>query len=311
MRIAHFIATAAVLLPSHALAQARVLGDLEVERNERWATGGAQVMQRSQDNPQRPLASQFDSLGTRPLGAVGDTVTIYYFADGANLTSSRHSRIIRRDRFFPPRSWRNACDEIAHPGWLYRLDAPGTSNFAVVVPGARQMPNWREPSTTSRGAARHAFTEWADSTWQRWREALSPLTEREEATRWYRFYGDSLDAGWHKIRALEITGPEGRPLTVFSAWLNDDHQDGTPNTAATWVVNSWGYVVARSAGHIDIYGATDVDSDGIQEVVSSRGVIRWNGSTWLFPKIYSEEPCLMRQVMGPPPGRDNSSLPNR
>ena len=66
----------------------------------------------------------------------------------ARSAASRTARVTGRRRFDPPLSWRAACDDVAHPGWLYELDAPPTSSFAVVLPGALGMPVRRYAAAT-------------------------------------------------------------------------------------------------------------------------------------------------------------------
>ena len=38
------------------------------------------------------------------------------------------------------------------------------------------------------------------------------------------------------------------------------------------------------------------------EIVTSSGMIRWDGTHWRFPPVYSDEPCLFHKVMAPPKG---------
>lgn len=261
---------------------------------------GAQVMQRS--SAARPVASQFDSLGIMPMAEVGDTVTIYFFDNGATLTRRRTARVTARRRFDPPLSWRAACDGVAHPGWLYSLDAAATSSFAVVLPGVLGPPILRPPPPLARSGSKPPFMAFVDSTWDRYREAMQPATEREYAFLWYNFHTDSLDAGHGTRTMYGVHGPNNRNLAVFSFWLRDDHRDGEPNTTGTWLVDGWGNRVATMPGNVDIYGTIDSDADGIDEVVTSAGLIRWDGSRWLMPTVYSDEPCLARRVMTPPRG---------
>ena len=263
---------------------------------------GAQLFQRPRAAARRPIASQFDSLGLVPMADVGDLVTLYYFDDGANLGRTRVARVIARRRFTPPLSWRAACDALAHPGWSYDLDAPATSSFAVVVPGALEMPIRRYPPPLARSGSKAPFLAFADSAWKLYRAAMKPATERADAFLWYSFHTDSLDAGHGTRRILGVRGPNGRNLAVFSFWLRDDYKDGTPNTTGTWLVNGWGIPVATMRGNVDLYGTVDSNGDGIDEVVTSAGVIRWDGSRWLMPTVYSDEPCLARRVMTPPKG---------
>ncbi|HPF62377.1 MAG: hypothetical protein KC544_03735 [Gemmatimonadetes bacterium] len=293
------LATAVLLAPAGLAAQ-RIISDPAPPRSPAWGVGGAQIMQSRA--ARRPQAAQFDTAGVAPLGAVGDTVTLFYFPDGANLGRTRRARIMRRQRFLPPTAWTRACDNLAHAGWLYDLDAPATSSFAVVVPGAHGAPVFRAPPPMAAAGARPFFLAWADSVWQRYEAKYSPMTDRQRATMYYNFHSDSLDAGWHRTRLWGVNGPDGHRYAVFSVWMRDDQTDGTANTTATWVVNGWGYPVARATGNVDIYGVSDSDGDGIDEVVTSAGLIRWDGNAWRLPEVYRDEPCMLHRVTGPPPG---------
>lgn len=282
-------------------AQVRILPDPEPLRTPQWAAGAAQIFQRRAAG--RPVAAQFDSLGLTPMAAVGDSVTIYFFDDGATLTRSRVALVTARQRFLPPVAWRAACDAYAHPGWLYTLDGPATASFAVVVPGTAGLPERRDPPPLAKDAAQRAFVAFADTAWQRYRTLVAPKTERAYAFLWYSFFTDSLDAGYHTRRPVGVRGPNGIHYAAFSFWLHDDAPNGTPpNTTGTWLLDGWGRVVGRWPGNVDVYGTIDGDHDGIDEVLTSRGLIRWNGTAWDFPEIYSEEPCLARRSMTPPPG---------
>lgn len=293
---------AALLFPAALAAQARIVPDPIPGQAPDGATAGAQVKQRPSASPRRPVAAQFDSAGARPLGVVGDTVTLFYFPDGANLTRRGHARITNRQRFLPPRSWRAACDEIAHPGWFFTLDAPATSSFAVVVPGRHEMPVRRDPPPIAPAGAEPYYRAWTDSVWQRYVAKMAPKTDRERASLWYNFHTDEQDALWSRLKLIGVRGPGGHNYAVFSVWLRDDHRDGTLNTTATWIVDAWGRPVARAPGNVDIYGTTDADGDGVEEVVTSSGLIRWSDGGWQIPSVYPDEPCLLHRVMPPPPG---------
>lgn len=296
------VLAAALMLPALLSSQARYQPDPSPARSPDWDVAGAQVKQLPARAPRRPMAAQFDSLGTSPLGSVGDTVTVFYFPDGANLRRSGLARITGRQRFLPPLSWRASCDQLAHPGWMFSLDAPATSAFAVVVPGVHSMPAFREPPPLARAAGLKPFHTWADSVWRIYNDRIKPGTERAYAFLWYSFFRDEQDAGWSKTKLWGLRGPEGRNYAVFSVWMRDDSKDGTPNTTATWIIDGWGMPVARAPGNVDIYGVTDSNGDNIDEVVTSSGLIRWNGIAWSFPTVYSDEPCMTRRVLPPPPG---------
>lgn len=294
------LATASLVL--HAGAQVRPRPDPMPERTADWDVAGAQVKQLPGRSPRRPVAAQFDSLGMMPLGVVGDTVTLFLFDNGATLSRARKATITSRRRFDPPLSWRAACDEKAHPGWYFDLDSPATSAFAVVVPGAHGMPAQRTPPPLARSGGYPSYRRWADSAFARYKAAMNPKTERAESYLVNAFYSDSLDAGFGKKQLFGVRGPGGYNLAVYSAWLRDDYPDGTPNTTGTWIIDAWGQPIARSSGNVDIYGTVDANNDGIDEIITSSGMIRWDGSRWRFPPVYSDEPCLFHRVMEPPKG---------
>jgi hypothetical protein len=264
------------------------------------AVGGAQIMQSRA--AREPRAAQFDTAGVAPLGVAGDTVSLFYFPDGANLSRVRQATISRRQRFLPPTSWRSACDNLAHAGWLYDIKAPASSAFTVVVPGAFEMPIRRPPPPLAAVGAAPFYKAYADSVWARYNAKYSPMTDRERTTMYYNVYTDSLDAGWHRVRLWGVRGPNHINYAVFSVWMRDDQTDGTANSTSTWMVNAWGYPVGRAPGNVDIYGVFDANGDGIDEVVTSAGLIRWNGSRWQFPEVYRDEPCMLHRVMAAPPG---------
>lgn len=294
------LATAAIALPG--AAQIRPRPDPMPPRTPDWDVAGGQVKQLPARAPRRPVAAQFDSLGQTPIGSVGDTVTLFLFDNGATLSRSRQARITSRQRFEPPLSWRAACDEKAHPGWMFGLDAPVTSAFAVVVPGAHGMPQHRTPPPLARAGGIVPYKHWADSAFSRYKAVIKPKTERAEGYLLYSFYSDSLDAGFGKKQLFGVRGPGGYNLATYSAWLRDDYADGTPNTTGTWIIDGWGNTIARANGNVDIYGTVDVNHDGIDEIVTSSGLIRWNGVQWKFPPVYTDEPCLFHKVMAPPRG---------
>lgn len=287
---------------STAAGQIRPLPDPQPLRTADWGLAGAQVKQLPARAPRRPVAAQFDSLGLMPIGVVGDTVTLFLFDNGATLSRARPAVITSRQRFEPPLSWRAACDEKAHPGWMFGLAAPATSAFAVVVPGAHGMPEQRRSPLLARRGGYTSYKAWADSAFARYKGYIKPKTDRAVGFLYYSFYSDSLDAGFRKKQLFGVRGPGGYNLAVYSAWLRDDYPDGTPNTTATWIVDGWGIPIARAPGNVDIYGTVDADHDGIDEIVTSSGLIRWDGTQWRFPPVYPDEPCLFHKVMPPPPG---------
>ena len=255
-------------------------------------TAGARLMRSG-------VASQFDSLGLAPLGHVGDSVTAYLFTYNDVLSRVVHARITSRRRFQPPLSWRAACDEIAHPGWFYQLSPSSTALFAVVVPGTFGRPVNQLPSRTARDGAMQFFHEIADSAWLRYVAYRKPDGERAREYMRTDFWGPNGDARYGQLRMFGLRGPEGRTYTAFSFAVRDDRPD-TPNTTRTMVVDAWGFPVATAVGNLDLYGTLrDGDTDAI---LTSSGLIRWDGKQWQIPPVYSEEPCLYHRTMPIPPG---------
>jgi len=286
------MAAAAITLPAAARAQARVIADPKPPHSQESRFGGARLMRSG-------VASQFDTLGVAPLGHIGDSVTQYLFTYNDKLSRVLHSRITSRQRFLPPVSWRAACDEIAHPGWFFNLSPSGTALFAVVVPGSFGRPNIKEATATSRSGAWQYFHALADSAWHVYLDYRKPADERAVNYMHADFWGPDGDARYAKLQMYAVRGPEGRGYTAFSFAFRDDRPD-LPNTTRTWIVDSWGFLVASAIGNVDIYGT--VDDNGVDAVVTSSGLIRWSGTEWQIPPVYSEEPCLYHRTMPVPAG---------
>lgn len=245
------------------------------------------------------VASQFDSLGTAPLGHVGDPVTSYIFTYNDALSRVVHARIVSRERFQPPSSWRAACDEVAHPGWFYRLTPASSAMFAVVVPGVFERPAVRPPLEASVTGAWQYYHATVDSAWQSYLAYRKPASVYASDYMRKDFWGPNDDGHYAQIRKFDVLGPAGRHYTAMAFALRDDYPD-LPTTKRTWIVDAWGYPVASMAANIDIYGT--VNDGGIDAVLTSSGLIRWDGTQWRMPPVYSEEPCLYHRTMPLPPG---------
>ncbi|MGH7583338.1 MAG: hypothetical protein ACREL5_08955 [Gemmatimonadales bacterium] len=283
---------AALAVPAVLAAQARILPDPRPARTmEDEFTGGRLT--------KSGVLSQFDSLGQWPMAEVGDSVTVYLFPDGDHLKRVVHARIVNRERFLPPVSWRQACDEIAHPGWLYALSPSSRALLAVVVPGVFSVPLVRPEPTSVRDGARQFFRAVADSAWQKWRDHINPQSDRALNYLNADFWEADGEARWNKVRIFGVHGPNGKMYAAFSFAMHDDYRDA-PTTARTWVVDAWGFPVAGVNAQLDIYGV--VDDGGKDAIVTSSGLIRWDGITWRFPAVYSEEPCLYHETMPVPAG---------
>jgi hypothetical protein len=288
----HRLLAIILLAPGVLGAQALVTRDPNPPRVAEARFTGARLMKSG-------IASQFDSLGDVPMGAVGDPVTVYLFPDGDHLEHTVHAKIIRRQRFQPPTSWRAACDEIAHPGWFFALAPAARAPFAVIVPGTFPAPEAKPLPPGARDGAWQFFKRVADSAWDRYRTYLHPASDIAFGYAHTDFWTDKDDALWSKVKMFGVRGPGGRTYAAFSFAMRDDYPD-RPNTAQTWIVDAWGYPVATALGNVDIYGT--VDDGATDAVVSSSGLIRWDGTQWQIPHVYSEEPCLFHKVMDPPPG---------
>lgn len=287
-----FVAFAALCLPPILGAQVRVSRESGPPHAEESRNAGARLMRSG-------VASQFDSLGRSPLGHVGDTVTAYLFTYNDVISRVVHAKIASRTRFQPPASWRAACDDIAHPGWFYNLVPASRALFAVVVPGTFGRPSVNELPPAAKSGAWQFYRAVADSSWQAYLAYRKPASERAAEYMWKDFWGPKDDARFSQLRMFGLRGTEGRTYTAFSFAMRDDYP-AAPNTARTWVVDAWGHPVASAVGNIDLYGT--VDDHGVDAVLTSSGLIRWDGTQWQIPPVYSEEPCLYRRTMPLPPG---------
>ncbi len=295
-----------LVVPCGAQAQIRFRPDPTPPRTVEWSLAGGRMMPRGGGSALRPGSiSQADSLGTAPLGKAGDSVTVYLFRDGEHLSGLVHSRITSRRRFDPPASWRYACDEVAHSGWLFELAPKPFASYAVALPGFLPLPTKAAPPPLALTGVRPYFMATADSAFQRYLDVARPGSARAVEGQREAFYSQRGDAGFAKLTMVGVRGPGGYRYAAISYWLHDDYRDRRPNTTGTWIINSWGYPVAKIAGNVDIYGTVDANHDGIDEIVTSSGLIRWDGTQWRFPKVYSEEPCLAHKIFDPPSGRSN------
>ncbi|HEY8063053.1 MAG TPA: hypothetical protein VID74_09655 [Gemmatimonadales bacterium] len=292
MRACLLLAAQSLILPAGLAAQARVLADPMPQKAAESNYAGARLMKSG-------VASQFDSLGDIPMGRAGDSVTVYLFPDGNNMGRTVHAKITRRQRFAPPTSWRAACDEVAHPGWFYALTPASRALFAVVVPGVFPKPEVRPVPPAARDGAWQFYHAVADSSWQRYLAFRKLTSERAIDYQHADFWGSKGDARWSVTKMFGVRGPNGHNYAALAFAMRDDYPDA-PNTARTWIIDSWGYPVGSVVGNVDIYGT--VDDHGVDAVVTSSGLIRWDGTQWRFPSVYSEEPCLYHKTMPLPPG---------
>jgi hypothetical protein len=284
---------AAATLPGHAVAAQTFLPDPHPPASLDSRYTGGRVMKSG-------MISQFDSLGRAPMGDVGDSVTAYLFLVGDQLGRVVHAKITRRQRFLPPDSWRAACDEIAHPGWIYTLSAPTHADFGVVVPGTHPRPEKKPLPAAVHSGAWQFFHALADSSFERYRTTMKPQTERAVQYMQHDFYGAANDARWDAVQFFGVQGVQGHSYAALSFAFRDDYPGDIPTTSRVWMLDAWGYPVARAQGQIDIYGTVP---DGVADaVVTSSGLMRWDGTQWIIPPIYSEEPCLFHQTMPVPAG---------
>lgn len=287
------VATTFLILAAAPLhAQARIVADPMPPHAQESHFAGARLMRSG-------VASQFDSLGKSPLGHAGDSVTAYLYTYNDVLSRVVHARITKRQRFQPPASWRAACDEIAHPGWFYTLSPSSRALFAVVVPGTFGRPVNQLPSRTAREGAMQFFHAIADSAWIAYVGYRKPETDRAREYMRADFWGSNGDARYGQLRMFGLRGPEGRTYSVLSFAMRDDRPDA-PNTTRTMVIDAWGFPVAATTGNIDLYG-TVADGD-VDAALTSSGLIRWDGTQWRIPPVYSEEPCLYHRTMPIPAG---------
>jgi hypothetical protein len=231
------------------------------------------------------LALQRDDAMRHPLADVGARVTVADFGHGVQATAL----VLARRRFFGLRSY---CDErgrrTPYNGFAYLLDsvafAPsdtaalsshGLSRRAVVLP-ARLVS---APAAPVPAAARAAL--------ERVRRAIEDSTRDSAAARTaaqptaMTANKPRLDAPADEESSLDaypLRGPAG-PLYATSF-----RSGGDPFAFEFVIADAAGRVVARARGRYDVRAVGDMNGDGVDEIVTDRGVIAWSagGARWVF-----------------------------
>ena len=73
-----------------------------------------------------------------------------------------------------------------------------------------------------------------------------------------------------------LRGPDGALYAAAVRWGAD------PFAVDFVIADATGRVVARARGRYDVEAVGDMNGDGVDEIVTDRGVIAWSGTRWVF-----------------------------
>jgi len=220
-----------------------------------------------------------------PLFTVGDTLNVF----DRSIGSSRIVTITDRRRI---EEGSRACgDGLAANEWVYQLDGASDLEFGrddwyryIALP--RRMPvQLSRPDAGSEVAYRAFRTTYRrelDAAYAKRRPRLPSYIPEADYRR--TLYGES---GYGTLTAeslIAFIGPKGQKLYFVSGNLNDDLNDYTgTHTRITWILNANGQVLFRESGGHFALVVTDADGDGIQEIMTATGLVRWDGKRWVLP----------------------------
>jgi hypothetical protein len=240
------------------------------------------------------FATQFDTAGF-PMANLGDTV----YARSFNKPATVPFVVVARTRYRVGEDL-SSCggDGVSYPGWAYAL--------APVKPGAAALTSgivipWRLPERTPAtvtAAQRGALARIV-------RPIVSAAANKAAATfAALNGYGTAADIrmqvsgtdglgnfGDSYSPIYSLQGPGGAALAFFSVNLNDDPSDHGQTTRFSMLASLQGVILARSANTYTVYGIADVDGDGIDEIVTDAGIIRWDGHSWKLPPQRESASC--------------------
>ncbi len=231
------------------------------------------------------FATQFDTAGF-PMANLGDTV----FARSLGKPATVPLVVVARSRYRVVEELASCGgDGVTYPGWAYAL-APMTPGAASLKSGI--VTPWRLPERTSATftpAQRGALARIV-------RPIVSAAASKAAAAFGGNGYGtaaqirlnvsgaDGLGTfGGSNSPIYSLRGPGGVALAFFSVSLNDDPSDHGQTTQFSMLASLQGTILVRSADTYTVYGISDVDGDGIDEIVTETGIIRWDGHRWKLP----------------------------
>jgi hypothetical protein len=254
------------------------------------------AMLRAETEPRARVmfATQFDTAGF-PMAHVGDTV----FARGLDKPVTVPLVVLARSRYTVAKDFESCGGEgVSYPGWAYAL-APVKPGAAALTTGI--VTPWRLPEhtpATVTAAQRVALARIVRPI------VSSAANKAAEEFAGHESYGTAAEIRM-KIRGPDgvgtfgdsyspiysLRGPGGVALAFFSVSLNDDPSDHGQNTKFSMLASLQGTILARSADTYTVYGIADIDGDGIDEIVTDAGIIRWDGHSWKLPQQRRSASC--------------------
>jgi hypothetical protein len=227
-----------------------------------------------------------------PYLAVGDSVSVFSVRTGRTVRLAVHERV-----------WGGPgevayCFVLLEPvGWAYFLDPmaglfssdPDAPDEMFALPFAfRDARAVAKPSGRVHAAlAALHFKAYTDKRAKDEREGAIPEYVGPASTA--KEMLASIESPYNGNWAL-WEGPNG-PINLLSAHLADDYGDKGQDTWVTFLIRDDGTQIARMEGRYNPVFSADLDGDGVQELVTSQGVVRFRGGRWVFPKAGESEYC--------------------
>jgi hypothetical protein len=226
------------------------------------------------------LAMQADCTHEAPIAAIGDTMWVI----GVESGESFGVPVAARRRVRPDNSVEGAY--INKTGWAYLLELDAATAMATAsgwftvlstrFPAQKIVP---APEAVMEGL-RPVYQQELEEAVQRVAKQYSRQMDISSIRA--SMYGEDSLGALGYARSATLRGPEG-PVHLISASLRDDISDHGLDTYVTYIVDAQGKVLRRVEGHYTPLAAGDVDGDGIDELVTGSGIIRWDGHAWQFP----------------------------
>ena len=236
----------------------------------------------------RPMmATQWDKDGDHPMAQLGDTL----FAFNERDRSSTALIVVARARFRAATGYDGGID---YAGWGYALDGKADSLFDAVRGGEGYfMYPWRLPrkepalaTAAERRSLASVVRPPVAAAAERAAKMYSGTTSYGSASQIRRKIIGATGLGTfgdtERTRVYVVHGPGNARLLFTSASLDDDLSDHGQETVLTLLTGD-GQATVNSSVRYDVLVVTDLDHDGIDEIVTRQGVIRWTGHEWAWP----------------------------
>lgn len=226
------------------------------------------------------VALQADCTHEAPFAAAGDTLWLIGIASGEVYGAP----VTARRRIRPDMSLEGA--DINETGWahLLGLDAASAkaveSGWFVVVPVRFPTQEITPTPDVTINGLRPVYLKELEAAVQKVSKQYSKF-ESAASIRSY-MYGEDGSGALSYANTATLRGPRGF-VHLISVSLKDDFSDHGLDTYVTYIVDARGEAIQRIEGRYTPLAVGDLDGDGVDELLTLGGVVRWDGRAWRFP----------------------------